>query len=288
MNGLWHPKTQLRERHSLVLLEESSYSWCSVPGRVLRRNTLLLQAACGFTWYHSSPGCIFNILKEVAYWASHVYLVWYLESQPRISYIYWLSLDSCYRVLAQSWVSFPVGNMLPAVIPNFAPLSSPPSLFAFHIKYAYFPIGILVSFCGQEMGLTTLSELNLGFISIFFSSNQGCHSILKTCVCFSVLIVRKPSNSLCVLTVHTPGKELSDATLLFMIFPGKRKQKFDEFLNIPNSLGEFALYPLCGTSVFLLAIFHISFQVSAMARFILNRLRIKLMADLTHLVLARI
>lgn len=168
MNGLWHPKTQLREKHSLVLLEESSYSWCSVPGRVLRRNKLLLQAACGFTGYYSSPGCIFNILKEVAYWASYVYLVWYLEGQPRISYIYWLSLDSCSCVLAQSWVSFPVGNMLPAVIPNFATLSSPPSLFAFHIKYAYFPIGILVSFCGQDMGLTTLSELNLGFISIFF------------------------------------------------------------------------------------------------------------------------
>lgn len=104
-----------------------------------------------------------------------------------------------------------------------------------------------------------------------------------------MLVVRKPSNSLRVLTVHTPGIELSDATLLFMIFPGKRKQKFEELLNIPTSLGEFALYPLCGTSFCVPSChFHISFQASAMPGFIMNILRIKLMVDLTHLVLARI
>lgn len=144
-----------------------------MQGRVLIRDKLLPQAVCGFIGYHSFPSCIFNILKEAAYWASHVYLAWDLKGRPRVSYFHWLPLDSCSCVLAQPWVSFSVEDVWSYVTCCYSQLCTPKqSTFSFYISHrnanAYFPIEILVSFCGQEMDLTTLSELNLGFSSIFF------------------------------------------------------------------------------------------------------------------------
>lgn len=169
-----------------------------------------------------------------------------------------------------------------------APLSSPPSLFAFHIEYAYFPIGILVSFCGQEMGLTTLSELTWD-LSVFFFFQPRMPSYIEDMYMLLCVSCKKTKYfSVCVVCTYTWDRTFRCHPSFYDI---SRKNKTNlralEYSYLTRrvcTLPSVRHFVLCSFLLF----FHISFQASAMPEFILNRLRIKLMVDLTPLVLARI